>query len=55
MKKSELENLHNVILDETVRRRKLGGYSMEAGGLLLICEVLTKLVEHLANAAKPDK
>lgn len=47
MKLANLVELEKQIMEEVVRRRKLGGYSMEAEGILLMGEVLLKVIGHL--------
>lgn len=54
MKKEELEELEQILHDEYSRRRKLGGYSAEAEGLLILSEALFKITCHL-NDNYPKK
>lgn len=49
MKIEKLVELEKQIMEEVVRRRQLGGYSMEADGMLLVTESLLKLVGHLID------
>jgi hypothetical protein len=43
MTKAELISLTTALSQEVDRRRRLGGYSVEAGGLLMIAEQVLKL------------
>ena len=38
-----------ILIDEVVKRRKLGGYSMEAEGILLLAESILAIVQHLKD------
>ena len=49
MKITQLAELEKQLMEEVVRRRKLGGYSMEAEGILLMGEALLKIVGHLID------
>lgn len=46
MKRQDLMDLENIVMEEVVRRRKLGGYNPDAGGILLLAEILMKLLRH---------
>ncbi len=46
MKRSDLMELEKTVMDEVVRRRRLGGYSPDAEGILLLAEVLMRLLQH---------
>jgi hypothetical protein len=47
MKIGKLAELEKQVMEEVVRRRKLGGYSMEAEGMLLFGEALLKVIGHI--------
>lgn len=49
MKIDKLAELEKQVMEEVVRRRKLGGYSMEAEGILLFGESLLKVIGHLID------
>ena len=49
MKITQLAELEKQLMEEVVRRRKLGGYSMEAEGILLMGEAMLKIVGHLID------
>ena len=49
MKRLDLLRLTETMEMETQRRRSLGGYSQDADGILLICETLTALLEHVVD------
>jgi hypothetical protein len=49
MKRSDLEYLEKMIMEEVVKRRKLGGYSPDAEGILLIAETMMRLLQHLID------
>jgi hypothetical protein len=55
MKKEDLELLEADVMEEVVKRRKLGGYSAEAAGLLFLAESLLKIVRHLNEAIPANK
>lgn len=46
MKRQDLIALEKMMAEEVVTRRKLGGYSQDAGGILLIAEILMRLLQH---------
>lgn len=46
MTRDDLEFHEKTIMEEVVKRRKLGGYSMEAAGILLLCESVLALIQH---------
>lgn len=54
MTRDDLERLEATLMEEVVKRRKLGGYSMEAAGILLLAESTLAIVQHL-KAAAPRK
>ncbi len=54
MKRDDLIEWENRIMEEVVKRRKLGGYSMEAEGLLLMGEAMLKILGHLIDHAPKD-
>ncbi len=54
MKLSALIELEKIIVEEVVRRRKLGGYSQDADGILLISEVVMKILNHIIDEAAPE-
>ena len=49
MKKDDLLAVEAMLMDEVVRRRKLGGYSMEAEGILILSEAMLRLTQHLVE------
>ena len=49
MTRDDLEVLEAKIMDEVVNRRRLGGYSMEAAGVLLLFESTLKMVQHMKD------
>ena len=49
MKIEKLAELEKQVMEEVVRRRKLGGYSMEAEGMLMFGEALLKVIGHLID------
>lgn len=51
----ELDNLEKILMEEVVKRRKLGGYSMEAAGLLLLAESNLAIVQHLRTQTSKKK
>lgn len=56
MKLDKLAELEKQVMAEVVRRRQLGGYSMEAEGILLLGEALLKLIGHIIDEHKePDQ
>lgn len=51
MTRDDLLDLEKRIMEEVVKRRKLGGYSVEAEGLLVLSESLLKILQHLIEKA----
>lgn len=49
MKKEDLQDLEATMMKEVVRRRALGGYSTEAEGIMTLCEVLLRVVQHMVE------
>ncbi len=49
MTRDELERTEKILIDEVVKRRKLGGYSMEAEGILLLAESILAIIQHLKD------
>ena len=47
MKLSDLQKLESAIMKEVVRRRQLGGYSVEAEGVLILCETMLRVLQHI--------
>lgn len=47
MNRQDLDELEKRIMAEVVRRRKLGGYSQDAEGLLILCESMLQIIMHL--------
>ncbi len=43
----ELLKLEDILKEEVIKRRKLGGYSMEAEGILKLTETCLAIVQHL--------
>ena len=55
MTRDDMERMEEVLMEEVVKRRKLGGYSMEAAGVLLLAESLLKLTQHLIDTVPRKK
>ena len=49
MKIEKLAELEKQVMEEVVRRRKLGGYSTDAEAILLFAESLLKVIGHLID------
>ncbi len=47
MKRTDLQALEGTIMKEVVKRRALGGYSVEAEGVLTLCETMLRVLQHL--------
>jgi hypothetical protein len=45
--RDDFEELEKQVMKEVVRRRSLGGYSVEAEGVLFLSECMLKIVRHL--------
>ncbi len=54
MNREDLTELEARLMEEVVKRRKLGGYSMEAAGILMLAESNLAIVQHL-KAEMPRK
>ena len=55
MTRDELERTEKILIDEVVRRRKLGGYSTDAEGILLLAESILAIVQHLRDSLPRKK
>jgi hypothetical protein len=55
MTRDEMERIEARLMEEVVNRRKLGGYSMEANGILLLSETLLFLVQHIKSQMPVEK
>lgn len=51
MTREDLSDLEKKIMEEVVKRRKLGGYSVEADGILTLAEAMLKVLQHLIEKA----
>jgi len=49
MKRSDLQVLEATMMKEVIRRRALGGYSVDAEGILILCETLMRLLQHIVD------
>ncbi len=49
MKRSDLQVLEATMMKEVIRRRSLGGYSVDAEGILILCETLMRLLQHIVD------
>ena len=49
MKRADLLELEKTIMKEVVKRRALGGYSAEAEGVLILCETLMRVLQHMVD------
>ena len=47
MNRTDLEELEKKVMEEVVRRRKLGDYSQDAAGIRLLFEVALDVLRHL--------
>lgn len=54
MSRNELIKLQEHLSNEVIRLRGLGGYSTEAGGILLALEVELKIVSHLIEQSPKE-
>lgn len=55
MTRDDLEKLEAKIMDEVVTRRRLGGYSVEAAGVLILFESILKMVQHMQEQLKSER
>lgn len=49
MTQEQIIEVEKRLIEEVVKRRKLGGYSQDADGLLLIAESVLALYQHLKS------
>lgn len=49
MTRDDMIELEKRVMEEVVKRRKLGGYSVEAAGVLMLSETVLALVQHLKD------
>lgn len=52
MTRHELEELHSEINIEFAQRQRLGGYSADAGGILLLTKAVMIITRHLIEVDK---
>lgn len=55
MTRDDLEHLEKNLMEEVVKRRKLGGYSVEAAGVLMLAESVLQITQHLKDALPRKK
>lgn len=55
MTRDDMERLEALLMEEVVKRRKLGGYSMEAAGILLLAESMLQITQHLRDTLPRKK
>ena len=54
MDRDDITELEARVMEEVVKRRKLGGYSMEAAGILMLAESILQITQHI-KAGMPRK
>ncbi len=47
MNKEQLERLEAQMLQEVAKRRPLGGYSTDASTILMLCETIMRILQHV--------
>lgn len=47
LSRDQLERYEKVLMTEITKRRPLGGYSPEAGTILMICEMMYEVCRHI--------
>lgn len=47
MTRDQIEKIETIMVDEVAKRRKLGGYSQEAEAILMLCETMLMLTQHI--------
>jgi hypothetical protein len=55
MKRIDLETLEARMMEEVVKRRQLGGYSVEAEALLTLSEAVLKVVSHILDESPRER
>lgn len=55
MTREELEKWKDILVKEELRRRNLGGYSVEAEGLIILTAALLKVVQFLLEKPTREK
>jgi len=55
MNREDLGDLEARLMEEVVKRRKLGGYSVEAAGVLMLAESTLAIVQHLKDGMPRKK
>jgi hypothetical protein len=55
MTRLQIENLKAVVAEEVERRERLGGYSQEAGAILLLFKLVANLAQHALDEMPPNK
>lgn len=49
MTRDDVIDLEKQMMEEVVKRRRLGGYSMEAEGVLRLCETTLAILQHIKD------
>jgi len=55
MTRDDLEELEAKVMEEVVTRRRLGGYSVEAAGVLILFESVLKMIQHMKDSLPRKK
>lgn len=55
MTREDIIELEKRVMEEVVKRRKLGGYSVEAAGVLMLSETVLALIQHLKETMPRKK
>ena len=55
MTRDDAIELEKRLMEEVVKRRKLGGYSVEAAGVLMLAESLLQITQHLKDTLPRKK
>lgn len=55
MQRDDVLEWEKRMMEEVVKRRKLGGYSVDAEGILKLCELNLALLQHLKDTLPRTK
>lgn len=55
MTRDDVEHLECKLMEEVVKRRKLGGYSQEAEGILILTESVLAITQHIKDSLPRKK
>jgi hypothetical protein len=55
LSRDQLEGYEKILMNEIATRRPLGGYSPEAGTILMLCEMMFEITRHIRERMPAPK